>query len=210
MKKELELPITLRSLRKDEVSRNSSILERLEKRENANIVNGYTLKSKSEAPTNKNLPFKFYAEINIDNSRLWNLFLELTKLFPSEVALLFGHVDAEVNYGNYTKKDNLLNFLKSYEKELVADTFLNFGIIYHTNEELIEAFIDESKYIKFWGVDTTEFVKIMTTFDLENIEDLEFVDEYPKVREVLRLFDENVTDTPGLIEVFKNEYCCQG
>jgi hypothetical protein len=204
--KPLELPKTLRTPKADEVPMNSSIIERLKKRETANIVEGYTLKLKDDNPENNDLPFEFYAEINIDNSKLWNLFLSLTELLPQEVALLSGHIDAEINYGNYYDKKHILSFIKKYEKELVADTFMNFGLIFQTDEVLIEIFIDESKYIKFWGVNKNKFEAILQNQGLKEIENLEFVDEYPKVREPLRLFDTTITDTNELIEILKNEY----
>jgi hypothetical protein len=204
--KPLELPKTLRTPKANEVPMNSSVLERLKKRETANIVEGYTLKLKEENPEHKDLAFEFYAEINIDNSKLWDLFLNLTELLPQEVALLFGHIDAEIIYGNYSDKKQVLSFIKKYEKELVADTFMNFGLIFQTDQTLTEIFIDESKYVKFWGVDKSKFESILQKKGLKRIENLEFVDEYPKVREPLRLFDTTITDTNELIEILKGEY----
>ncbi len=46
----------------------------------------------------------------------------------------------------------------------------------------------------------------MHNFELTNIEDLEFIDEYPKVRHPLITLDDTVTDTLELLEILKNEY----
>jgi len=46
----------------------------------------------------------------------------------------------------------------------------------------------------------------LNNFGLTNIEDLEFIDEYPKVRHSLITLDESVTDTEKLLEILKNEY----
>lgn len=206
MTKPLELPKTLRTPQPNEVPRISSILEQIKKRETANIVEGYTLTLKDENPDNLNLPFEFYSEINIDNSKLWELFILLTDFLPDEAALISGHIDFELNYGNYTDKGQILEFLKDFEKELVADPHMNFGLIFNTEEILIEIFVDECKYIKFWGVDKEIFENKMNNFGLYQIENLEFVDEYPNVREPLRLFETNITDTNELIEILKTEY----
>ena len=40
----------------------------------------------------------------------------------------------------------------------------------------------------------------MIDFDLNEIENIEFVDEYPKVREPLRVFEENVLESEDLID----------
>ncbi len=206
MIKPLELPITLRTPEPNEVPLNSSVSERLEKRKTANIVEGYTINFKENDSDNENLQFKFYSEINIDNSKLWELFICLSDLLPEEVALLSGHIDAELNFGNYCPKWQILEYLKKYEKELVGDTFMNFGLIFHSDVVLIEIFIDESKYIKFWGLDEKSFKHILQKFNLQQVDNLEFVDEYPKVREPLRLFIKDVLDTDELIEILKNEY----
>ncbi len=46
----------------------------------------------------------------------------------------------------------------------------------------------------------------MNDFKLEEIENLEFIDEYPKVREVLTRFDENAIDSNLLIEKLSEKY----
>ncbi|WOI23498.1 hypothetical protein [Nonlabens ulvanivorans] len=206
MKPTLELPKTLRPPEMDEVPMNSSVKERLELRKTAKIVEGYKILPKDDNPEHSNLAFNFYAEINIDNSKLWNLILELSNELPNEISLIFNHVDSEPNYGKYSEKTNTLEFLNKYKTEITSDTFIDFGMIFHSESELIEIFVPESKYIKFWGVDQESFLKIMDSFNLKEVDGIEFVDEYPKVREALRLFEKNIAESNELIELLKREF----
>ena len=206
MKKTLESPKTIRFLNEDEIPNNPSILKRWEESKTANIVQGYTFKLKENNSENESIGFDFFAEINIDNSNLWNLIVALSKTLPEVAAVLLGHIDFDLNYGNYEEKDSILKFINQYKKELTQDAFINFGLIYNDDENLVEIFIDESKYIKYWGVDEELFRKIMNDFKLEEIENLEFIDEYPKVREALTRFDENAIDSNLLIEKLSEKY----
>jgi len=206
MKPSLELPKTLRAPEIDEVPMNSSVSERLKLREMAKIVEGFKILPKDNNPENKELAFNFYAEINIDNSKLWDLILELSKQMPDEISLIFNHSDYEPEYGIYSDRNQTLDFLSKYETEIISDTFIDIGMIFHSDSELIEIFVPESKYIKFWGVDQESFLKSMNKFDLKEIDGIEFVDEYPKVREPLRLFNENITDSNELIELLRTNF----
>lgn len=206
MKPTLQLPKTIRFLNEDEVPRNSSVLKRFEESKTANIIQGYTFSFKDNNPENEDLGFKFYCEINIDNLNLWNLILSLSETLPEVVALLFGHVDFDLNYGNYEEKEGVLEFINKYKSELTQDAFINFGLIYNDDESLSEIFIDESKYVKYWGTDEELFRKIMDDFGLKEIENLEFIDEYPKVREVLTRLDKNAIGSNELIEILIQKY----
>ena len=206
MKPSLELPKTLRAPKIDEVPMNSSVSERLKLRETAKIVEGFKILPKDNNPENKELAFNFYAEINIDNSKLWDLILELSKQMPDEISLIFNHSDCEPEYGIYSDRNQTLDFLSKFETEIISDTFIDIGMIFHSDPELIEIFVPESKHIKFWGIDQESFLKSMNKFDLKEIDRIEFVDEYPKVREPLRLFNDNITDSNELIELLRTNF----
>jgi hypothetical protein len=206
MKPTLQLPKTIRFLNEDEVPRNPSVLKRFEESKTANIIQGYTFNFKDNNPENEDLGFKFYCEINIDNLNLWNLILSLSETLPEVVALLFSHVDFDLNYGNYEEKEGVLEFISKYKSELTQDAFIYFGLIYNDDESLIEIFIDESKYVKYWGTDEKLFRKIMKDFGLKETENLEFIDEYPKVREVLTRLDKNAIDSNELIKILIQKY----
>jgi len=187
LKPTLELPKTLRTPELDEVPMNSSVKERLELRKTAKIVEGYKILPKDNNPKHSNLVFNFYAEININNSKLWELILELSNELPNEISLIFNHGNSEPNYGKYSDKTKTIEFLSNYKTEIISDTLIDIGMIFHSESELIEIFISESKYIKFWGVEQESFLKIMHSFNLKEIDGIEFVDEYPNVREALHL-----------------------
>ena len=203
----LVLPKTIRFPEENEVPTNSSVLERLRESKNANIVPGYVFKLKDDNPDNIDLPFEFYAEINIDNPQLWSLIITLSEeTLPENCALIFGYIDSEINYGFYENKFAILKYLEDYKTELIHDTLLIWGLIYHDNENLTEIYVDESKYLKYWGNNEEKFRNIMNQFNLSEIENLEFIDEYPKVRENINLHFENITETGELIETLRQTY----
>ncbi len=203
----LVLPKTIRFPEENEVPMNSSVLERLRESKNANIVPGYVFKPNDDNPDNIDLPFEFYAEINIDNPQLWSLIITLSEeTLPENCALIFGYIDSEINYGFYENKFEILKYLEDYKTELIHDTLLIWGLIYHDNENLTEIYVDESKYLKYWGNNEEKFRNIMNQFNLSEIENLEFIDEYPKVRENINLHFENITETGELIETLRQTY----
>jgi len=203
----LVLPKTIRFPEENEVPMNSSVLERLRESKNANIVPDYVFKLKDDNPDNIDLPFEFYAEINIDNPQLWSLIITLSEeTLPENCALIFGYIDSEINYGFYENKFEILKYLEDYKTELIHDTLLIWGLIYHDNENLTEIYVDESKYLKYWGNNEEKFRNIMNQFNLSEIENLEFIDEYPKVRENINLHFENITETGELIETLRQTY----
>jgi len=198
----IELPKTIRQARLDEVPKKSTALERLQQISNANIIEGYTFKL-NDNEEHKDIPFKFYSEININNSRLWDLIISLTDLLPDISTLIIGDSDSEPNYHDYISKSDLLNNLNKFKTELIEDAFLEWGVIYNDRVTLTEIFISSFKYVKFWGIDVAGFKAILTKYDLKQIDDLEFIDEYPMVREPLSLFDNTIMDTNELIDELK-------
>jgi hypothetical protein len=200
----IELPKTIRPARFDEIPKNSEANVRLQNIDNAMIVEGFTFKLKEiYNESDKEIPFIFFSEININNSRLWELIIALTDLLPDLSSLIIANSDTEPNYCDYKAKIDLIGSITKFKTELIGDAFLEWGIIYHDNETLTEIFITDSKYIKFWGVNINGFKTIMTKFDLNQIDDLEFIDEYPKVREPLRLFERSIADTNEVIKELK-------
>lgn len=199
----LEIPRTIRDVTEEDVGNNISVLESVRAKQSAKIVEGYKLLPKTDA---SEMEFDFYAEINVNNSRLFDLFVSLCNELPDTVALLFGLYDEDVNYGIYTSKDDILNELKKYKKEIKEDCSLELGLIYHTESDFIEVFIPEAKYIKFWGIEENSFRNIMDAFDLKEINNIEFIDEYPKAVRPLKMIDEGVTDTDAIIAALQAKF----
>ncbi|HEY1113747.1 MAG TPA: hypothetical protein VGE66_09300 [Chitinophagaceae bacterium] len=195
--KPLELPPTIRTARPDEVTNpNAEILKRLKAREEATIVEGYTLQPNPEAGA----PFRFFSEINIDNSRLWDLFGALVRTLPADVCLIYGHIDDEPVYGRYMAKEEVLQKLAPYQLELTQDGFLEFGVIYQDNEQLQEVFIKRAKYVQYWGVDEAPFLGVMQEAGLIQVEGLNFIDDFPLATEPLKVHRPEAGETDEVLK----------
>ena len=200
--KALELPPTIRTARADEVTPHEEVLKRLKAREEALIREGYTLQ---QNPTT-DLPFRFFSEINIDNSRLWDLFTALAARMPNELSLIYGHIDEEPAYGRYLPKQELLEALAPYRLELTQDGMLEAGLIYQDEGRLEEVFIRRAKYLQFWGVDETAFREVMQAFGLEQVEDLNFIDEFPLATEPLKQHRPEARDTDEVLKELAGQF----
>ncbi|MES2486860.1 MAG: hypothetical protein V4581_13055 [Bacteroidota bacterium] len=195
--KKLELPVTIRLATKDDVPNETEILSNIIKGEGANIVEGYIIHQNNS----HDLPFNFFSEININNSRVWDLFDALIKGFPSVACLVYGHIDADPFYSKYIDKSLILEKTSQYKKELSQDGFLEFGMLYQDDDKLIEVFVKKAKYIQYWGTNESFFIKVMNDFALQYTEEINFVDEFPVVTESLSLYDSEALCTEDLINI---------
>lgn len=180
----LQLPVSIRVPHAAEMAHRPDIDELLQKRSRAVIEQGFVLTPNET----QQLPFKFYAAINVDNKNLWTLFRALTTTLPDEISCVYGSYDEEPITTGYFTKDYVLQTLERYRNELSQDATLEFGLLFHTKDTLVELFISDSKYIKYWGYDTDAFVQVMLDHGIPSRSKLEFVDEYPKIVEPLRNF----------------------
>lgn len=180
----LKLPPTLREAHEDDMPHREDIQELLTQRRMANITQGYKI-TLNKTPQ---LPYTFSAEININNDKLWQLFMALSDALPAEVACVYGQYDddEEPTTSGYFDKAFVLETLSRFKNELMMDCNLSFGLLSQSREQLIEIFVTETKYIRFWGIDKAGFQQTMQAFNLTEIKDLAFVDEYPKVTIPLR------------------------
>jgi hypothetical protein len=185
----------------DEVTTpNAEILKRLQAREEATIVEGYTLQQNPEAGA----PFRFFCEINIDNPRLWDLFRALVQILPADVCLLYGHVDdAQPSFGRYMPKEQLLLHLGTYQLELTQDGLLEFGAIYQDEERLQEVFVKRAKYVQYWGVDEAPFRQVMQAFGLTQVEGLSFIDDFPLATEPLKTYRPEARETDEVLKALE-------
>lgn len=198
----LELPLTLRLPRLDEVPHTPDLLESIRDGIEAKIIEGFTVMNNE----NSEFSFTFYAQININNSRLWDLFKVLALHLPDEISLIFGHADDEPFYGEYRDKYEVLNTISNYTTELTKDCFLEFGAIHHAGNFLEEVFVDCTKYIKYWGADKDWFRQTMADFELFEIPDLNFIDQFPKVREAIHIHYNNTLFTEETILRLKEQF----
>jgi hypothetical protein len=180
----LELPVTIRLPRRGEMRHRTDLEELLEKRKEAQIVQGFDMKD-NKTPQ---LPYDFYAAINVHNSKLWEVFLSLTEAFPTQANCVYSLNELHQATTGKLAKAEILKTLTGFKTELTQDGNLSFGLLHHTKESLIELTVTESKYIKFWGKDKASFLNSMASFSIPQRPRLEFIDEYPKVVEPLSRF----------------------
>ncbi len=192
----LELPITIRTAREDEVPTNGEYLQKIKDAQVADISEGYKLTMLQ----NDDKPYKFFAQININNSKLWDLFIRLVDAIPSPAAFIYGFKDGVDRFSPYTEKEGIIQIIEKYKYELTVDGYLQFGFIHFHDDVLIEVYVDCSKYIKYWGVEIEKFNSIMRIFELKENNVLKFIDEFPKITEALRHFNQDVLDSETILE----------
>jgi hypothetical protein len=178
----LKLPITVRIPADGELDYRPDIDEILHRRRKAKIVEGYTL----QLNENPRLPYRFQATINIDNDRLWALFLTLAETLPAKVSCVYGIYEEDSVTTPLLQKDFVLKELEKYGQELAQECQLEAGMLFQTKDILIELGISASKYIRYWGAELERFRLLMQSYDLPYIAELEFIDEYPRVITPLR------------------------
>lgn len=204
----LMLPPTIHIPTADELWHRADAAEILAKRNEANITQGFIIRPNKT----KQLPFNFLAEININNNKLWHLFITLAANIPAEVCCTFGLNDGEdeSNTSPYIGKATALQILSKYTTELVMDASLEFGLLYQTKEALTEIVVTPTKYIKFWGEDKQQFVKQVTAFNLHEIHDLAFIDEYPTTILPSKSFVPNAKRPEEVVRALKRDFGMNG
>ena len=196
----LTLPPTIRIARPDEVPNTDDLLHRIRESEKAKIIEGFTFK-----PHDVSLnTFQFYSEINIDNNKLWSLFKALLLTFPDEISFIFGHAGGEeVHYSGYMDKFSVLNKIEEFQAELTQDAFFEFGIIFEDKNSLREVFVSKAKYLQYWGMNNDSFLDTMENSSIKQINDLNFIDEFPMARTILTLYDPSARTTGNVIDFFR-------
>ncbi len=180
----LELPVTVRIPLPGEMPHRPDIEELLLKRKKAQITEGY----KITPNTIRQLSYTFQAEININNSNLWNLMLALLNLLPEEICCEYSLNEDETVTTEYFPQATVLQKISPYRQELTQDCALQLNLYAHTMNELTEIIITSAKYIRFSGSNKEGFLQRMRNFDLTEIPGIAFIDEYPKIVEPLRKF----------------------
>jgi len=173
----LEFPDGVRLARLDEIpGPETDRAEAWSRMARARISPGFTL---ADAP---DLRFRYYAEINVNASRIWAVFCDLcAELLSDPATLIAGDDDAEpreIAEGDVSK---LLNILEPHQYQLAHDGFLQFGLLNDQVEEIAEVFVTPTKHFKVWLNDIGRFHAIMKRHELGEQTKMEFIDEYPRV-----------------------------
>lgn len=138
----------------------------------ANIQQGYFIFSAKENPAQK------YIEINIDSSRLWSLFCALSKnLLSVKTKPMIGDIDEEdIFTGKYSNTSKIIKLLEEFEFYLINDCHFQFGF----KDESCAVLVTATKYLKVWTDKNDALEDIMKKYKLLPIDDLQFIDEFPR------------------------------
>lgn len=194
----LKLSPTISLAQPNDISSDEDDLMRPENTVRDNLVEGYIFTENR----NERHPYKFFAEINIDNDRLWSLFKTLMMAMPEYQSLLTAYrddIDNDVVRHGYEDKYAIYNKIECFQKELTQDVFLKFGVIYQDESFLEEVFVCSYKYIWYWGMDAKSFREIMDSYSLYEVKNLKFIDNYPIITRELTYIDEEALSTDEVL-----------
>ena len=175
-----KLPIGIRIPSHDEYPSGYDIDKLDSERASANIVEGYRI---DEVHNNK---FTYFAEINIDADKIWDLYIKLTRaLIPERAYGLIAFKDAEHELSDFADRERVLGLFADYKYELTNDGYLEFGIAHYDDISLNEVLVKSFKYLQVWISNRDKFISVMNEFGLLQYNNLQFIDEFPVVSESL-------------------------
>jgi len=200
----LELPKMIRQPTEQDIPKTDSMFNIWKERKKTSLHQGFNYTENDKTDT---INFKFYSEINVDNSSLFKLFNSLIETIEGEAYVVYKtHSDEEVFYYDQKLQINeIKNRLIELEYDLTNNCSIDIGVV-HNEQELIEIYIDESKFIKYWGSDEETFRKILNRQGISEFDSLKFVDQFPKIVYDLNFLEEDRMSTEELISVIKNKF----
>ncbi|SHJ96937.1 hypothetical protein SAMN02745163_02953 [Clostridium cavendishii DSM 21758] len=197
-----KLPLGIRIPKDNEYPDGYDVKSINDKRNSANIVEGFTIK---EVVGEK---FSHYVEINVDVDKIWSLFCSLTRNLINDVAYgIIGFKEEEPTLSKFSKLEKIISIFQKYEFELVNDGCLEFGIANYNENSLNEIFITSFKYIKIWTNNKEGLIDVLNSFEIQEIENLQFIDEFPVVSQALsNSFNKEIRHYSEVIECIEREF----
>ena len=194
----LEFPRGVRFPRKDETpARFDKEFARIAK---ARITTGFVEKKSEQSG------YSTVIEANIHASRVWKVFRDLVNaIIPEAAAPIVGIKDEEPVFGPYTTREAALAVLEPYREPLQHDGFLEFGIIFQLRGHTEEVFVTNVKFIRIWTNLPDKIVAVLTRHGIPEVQDLQFIDEYPRVSEALP-FDGQTSGWFPVLEALKSRF----
>jgi len=175
-----KLPIGIRIPKDNEYPNEYDVKSINDKRNSANIVEGFIIEKVSGEK------FSYFVEVNIDADKIWDIFCNLSSKLIDDVAYgILGFKDGEPILSRFTEKEKLINIFEKYKFELTNDGYLEFGIAYYDENTLNEIYISSFKYMKIWTTRKELLVDILNNFRIKQVDNLQFIDEFPVVSEAL-------------------------
>lgn len=176
-----KLPIGIRIPNKDEYPKGAEPELINNRRNSANIVSGFII---MEILGQR---YTHFAEVNVNADILWNVFCELTsKLFDDLAYGIIGFKGEKPTLSNFTGLEVLMAIFEQYKFELTNDGYLEFGIAHCNENTLNEIFISSFKFMRIWTNKKELLIDTLSQFGITQIDNLQFIDEFPIVSEALR------------------------
>jgi len=173
-----------------------------------NITNGYKIIIQNQKDTG----YKYYFEINVDASLLWNLFWDIGDTLFDElnnIYCIYGFKDSEdFELGDYKDKKYIKSVLQKYEYSIVNDGFLSLGIAFDKGI-VEEVLIDSFKFLRVFTSQKEKLLSVLEKYNLSEKTDIRFIDEFAVVSETVANQENNVLHPEDIInelnEVFKEK-----
>lgn len=181
MSNTLEFPEGVRLAQLDEIpGPEQARSEAWSKLQTAEIRPGYVI-TESDDPR-----FRFYGEANVDASKVWDVFRDLSQtLLGKKATLLISEVDEEPVPVATATVTHALRAAEPHRYQLANDGFLQFGLLNQEGDEIREVFVAPTKHFKLWFTDAPTLRSVMRQHDIPEVDALQFIDEFP--RTTLRL-----------------------
>lgn len=173
----LKLPYVIRQMKEMDIPIGDTAFNSWKERQSIILEEGFLFQ---ENKNQKDLNFDFYCEINIDNPKLWKLTKRLLHNFYDEAYIVYNLHEGEIQYGAKKPISEIIQKLDKIKTDILNNCSVSIGIV-QDDEKLNEVFVDESKFIRYWGSDEAFFRKVMNEFGLVEKEEMYFVDQYPKI-----------------------------
>ncbi len=197
----LILPISIVQPELEEANTNDSTLIYIEERKSVSLEQGFLFYENEDFEIDR---YKFYSEINVDNPELWNLSKRLIRNFKNEVYLVYHISGDSVIYGEKFSVVSTLKKLDKIESDILNNCSVNIGVV-QDSKAFNELFIDESKYLRYWGNNESFFRTIMSEFNIAEKKKMNFVDEYPRTIYDWSYLNEDAMTNEALIDYLKQE-----
>ena len=121
-----------------------------------------------------------------------------------ETYIVYNFHDEEIKYGSKLLIEEVLQKLDKIESDIINNCSISLGIVQDTIN-LKEVFIDDSKFLKYWGSDEDYFRKIMDEFGLQEMEEMKFVDQFPKIVYDWNYVNKNAKSNEEIIKFLEDE-----
>ena len=140
-----KLPLGIRVPQNDEYPEEYDVKAINEKRDAANIIQGFKIEEISEQK------YSYFVEVNIDVDKIWDVFCSLISKLIGDIAYgIIGFKDENPTLSNFTKTEKVLEIFEKFKSELTNDGYLEFGIANYDKNSLNEIYVSSFKYLKIW------------------------------------------------------------